>query len=122
MNRKNRGSLAISILILVWRCGALSLVPVFSSLPAAEGEKKTCLFAIVSQFLLLAIKYDRAKTPAFPSPIIFAESLYMQALLCDIVHKNNEKIIATNEAVNGTTFTVTIPATAIATGEAPAWS
>jgi hypothetical protein len=103
-------------------CEMLSLLPVSSSLPAAEGEKKTCLFAIVPQFLLLEIKHDWAKTPAFPSPIVFAASLSLQTLLCDIVHKHNEKILATNEAVNGTTLAVTIPVTAFATGEAPAWS
>jgi hypothetical protein len=122
MHRKNWGNSAISISILVWMYERLSLLPVFSPLPVTAGEKKTYLFAIVPQFLLLEIKRDWARTPAFPSPIVFAASLYMQTLLCDIVHKHNEKILATNEAVNGTTFTVTIPATAIATGEAPAWS
>jgi hypothetical protein len=49
MNRKNRGSLAISILILVWLCGELSL--------AAEGEK-AYLISVVPQFPPLEIKSD----------------------------------------------------------------
>lgn len=122
MHRKNWGDSAISISILVWMSELLSLLPVFSLLPVAAGEQKTYLFAIVPQVLPLEIKRDWAKKLTFPSPIVFAASLYMQTLLRDIVHKHNKETAITDEAVNATTFTVTIPTTAIATGEAPTWS
>jgi phosphonate transport system substrate-binding protein len=56
MNRKNWGCLAISMLIFLWLCEALALLPVFSPLPLAAGEKKTYLVAVVPQFPPLEIK------------------------------------------------------------------
>ncbi len=121
MHRKN-GGLFITILILVLLYEAVSLIPVFSPLPPAAGEKKTSLLAVVPHVPLLEIKRDWAKTPAFPPPNAFAASPYMQALLRDIVHEHNKEIAVTSEAANGATFTMTIPVTAIAAGEEPTWS
>jgi hypothetical protein len=121
MHRKNWESIVIPILILAWLFGWLSLIPDVPPHSVAAGEKKTYLVAVVPQFPPLEIKRDWTKTPVFPSPNAFAASLYLGALFHDIVHKYNGETAITSEAVNGTAFTVKIPVTAIAAGEAPSW-
>jgi phosphonate transport system substrate-binding protein len=86
-----------------------------------NGENKLVGILVVDKESTFKSVQDlNGKTLVCPSNA-FAASRYLGTPLHDIVHKYNGETTITSEAVNGTAFTVTIPLTAIATGEEPSW-